>query len=124
MSLRDHIQSLERNGKLVVIREPVSRKYEMAGLLKKLEPRPVLFERVKESRFRAAGNLFCGKGPFAEYFNIPPAQIIATMAGAIANPSRPAAWKAGVPPCQEVVDFQPDLDELPILFHCEGDGGN
>ncbi len=124
MALREYIQSLERNGKLAVIREPVSRKYEMAGILKKLEPRPVLFERVKESRFRAAGNLFCGKGPFAEYFNIPPARIIATMTGAIANPSRPAAWKAGTPPCQEVINLEPDLDDLPILFHCEGDGGN
>ena len=124
MSLRDYIRSLDHDGKLVTIHEPVSRKYEMAGILKKLEPRPVLFEQVKESPFRVAGNLFCGKGPFAEYFHIPPAKTIATMANAIANPSRPAEWKGGVPPCQEIVNLRPDLDELPILFHCEGDGGN
>jgi UbiD family decarboxylase len=124
MSLREYIQSLEHEGKLVVIREPVSKKYEISGILKKLEPRPVLFEQVKESRFRVAGNLFCGKGPFANYFRIPPARIIMTMAEAIANPSPPADWKGGTPPCQEVVSLKPDLDELPILFHCEGDGGN
>jgi 2,5-furandicarboxylate decarboxylase 1 len=124
MSLRDHIQSLERDGKLITVHEPVSKKFEMAGILKKLEPQPVLFEQVKESRFRAVGNLFCGKEPFAEYFHIPPGRILATMIHAIANPSRPAVWKDGVPPCQEVVNLQPDLDELPILFHCEGDGGN
>jgi UbiD family decarboxylase len=124
MSVRDYIQSLERDGRLVVIRELVSRKYEIAGILKKLEPRPVLFERVKESRFRVAGNLFCGKGPFADYFRIPPSRIIATMAAAIGNPSPPAGWKGGIPPCQEVVTFEPDLDELPILFHCEDDGGH
>jgi 2,5-furandicarboxylate decarboxylase 1 len=124
MSLRDYLQSLDHDGKLVILHEPVSRKYEIAGILKRLEPRPVLFERVKESPFRVAGNLFCGKGPFAEYFHIQPAKIIAAMANAIANPSRPAEWKGGVPPCQEVINLHPDLDELPILFHCEGDGGN
>jgi 2,5-furandicarboxylate decarboxylase 1 len=124
MSLREHIQTLERDGELMVIREPVSRKYEMAGILKKLEPRPVLFEQVKESRFRVAGNLFCGKGPFADYFHIPPSKIISLMSAAIAKPSSPGTWTEGIPPCQEVVNLDPDLDELPLLLHCEGDGGN
>jgi UbiD family decarboxylase len=26
--------------------------------------------------------------------------------------------------CQEVIRLDPDLDALPILYHCEGDGGN
>jgi len=124
MPLRNYLRSLERDGKLVVIREPVSKRLEMSGILKKLEPRPVLFEQVKESRFRVAGNLFCGKGPFADYFRIPPLQIISVMSKAITNPTTPAVWRDGPPPCQEIVNLKPDLDELPILFHCEGDGGN
>ncbi len=124
MSLREYIQSLERDGALTVIREPVSKRYEIAGILKKLEPRPVLFERVKESPYRVIGNLFCGKGPFANYFHIPPTRIISALTGAIANPSRPAEWIGGAAPCQEVVTLAPDLDELPLLLHCEGDGGN
>jgi 2,5-furandicarboxylate decarboxylase 1 len=124
MALRDYLQSLEQKGALVVIDKLVSKKYEMAGILKQLEPRPVLFNHVKESGFRVAGNLFCGKGPFAEYFHISPAQIISMMSGAIAKPSRPSPWWDGTPPCQEVVDREPDLDSLPILFHCEGDGGH
>jgi 2,5-furandicarboxylate decarboxylase 1 len=124
MSFRKHLEALQAGGRLAVVREPVSKTYEMAGILKQLEPRPVLFERVKESPFRAAGNLLCGKEPFAGYFQIPPARIISKLSEAIAEPSAPAAWPGGVPPCQEVVDLEPDLDELPILFHCEGDGGN
>jgi 2,5-furandicarboxylate decarboxylase 1 len=27
-------------------------------------------------------------------------------------------------PCQEVAEMQPDLDQLPILTHCTGDGGS
>jgi 2,5-furandicarboxylate decarboxylase 1 len=124
MSLRAHIAELERAGKLVTVREPVSKVREAAGILKKLEPQPVLFEHIKESPFRVAGNLFCGKGPFADYLRISPPQIIATMTNAIENPSHPAAWSGGAPPCQEVVEFEPDLDSLPVLFHCDGDGGN
>jgi len=124
MSLRDYIQSLEQSGELITIREPVSKTYEIAGVLKRLEPRPVLFESVKESRFRVVGNLFCGKGPFASYFGIQPSQIIGMLSDAITSASRPAEWTGGTAPCQEVVDTNPDLDALPILFHCEGDGGN
>ena len=79
MSLRDFIQSLEQSDRLTVIREPVSKTYDIAGILKKLEPRPVLFENVKESRFRVVGNLFCGKRLFADYFGIESSQIIATL---------------------------------------------
>jgi 2,5-furandicarboxylate decarboxylase 1 len=124
MSLREHINNLKKTGKLTVIDQPVSKIYEMAGILKQLEPSPVLFARVKESRFQAVGNLFCGKGPFADYFGVAPSALIETLAHAIAHPVAPSAWQGGVPPCQEVVNLQPDLDELPILFHCEGDGGN
>jgi 2,5-furandicarboxylate decarboxylase 1 len=124
MSLREYIRTLKNSGNLAVVREPVSKTYEMAGILKKLEPRPVLFEKVKESQFRVIGNLFCGKIPFANYLKIYPPQIIAVMSNAIAKPSVPAMWKDGTPPCQEIVNPNPDLDELPILFHCEGDGGN
>lgn len=124
MSLRDYVQILEQSGRLVIVREPVSKTYEIAGVLKKLEPRPVLFESVKESRFRIIGNLFCGKGPFADYLGIEPSRIIRALSAAIASASRPARWTGGTPPCQEVVDTNPDLDTLPILFHCEGDGGN
>jgi 2,5-furandicarboxylate decarboxylase 1 len=123
MSLRRYIEALREREVLTVVREPVSVHLEMAGILKRLEPRPVLFERVKESEFRVAGNLFCGKGPFADYFHIPAGRIIATMSQAIEHPSQPAAWTGGVPPCQEVVDRRPDLDKLPLLFHCAGDGG-
>jgi 2,5-furandicarboxylate decarboxylase 1 len=124
MPLRQYLDSLRNRNRLVVIREPVSTHLEMSGILKKLEPRPVLFERVKESEFRVLGNLCCAKAAFAEHLGIPPKRIIPTLAAAIAGPKNPALWTGGTPPCQEVVDLAPDLDDLPILFHCEGDGGN
>jgi UbiD family decarboxylase len=122
MSLRDYLSRLERDGELKTIQAPISKTYEIAAVLKQLEPRPLLFENVIESRFRAAGNLFCGKAAFADYFGIPVSQIIPFMRQAIENRSPCRVVEQA--PCQEVVMEQPDLERLPILRHCEKDGGN
>ncbi len=122
MTLRAYLKRLENEGRLRHVRKPVSRSYEIAGILKKLEPGPVVFDRVKESPFRVVGNLFCGKTAFADYFRIPTAQIIPMLSDAIQNRCPPEV--VGSAPCQEVVDTDPNLDMLPILRHCAQDGGN
>jgi len=90
--------------------------------LKQVEPRPAFFSNILESNFSVAGNLFCSKADFASYFGIQVAQIIPTLVKAIEN--RSPCQKVGSAPCQEVVNLNPDLDALPILRHCEKDGGN
>ncbi len=122
MSLRSYLTRLEASGRLVHIQKPISKTYQAAGVLKQLEPRPVLFEQVQESAFRIVGNLFCGKAAFADYFDIPMAQIIPRMSAAIEQRCPPQVVASA--PCQEVVELQPNLDALPILRHCEKDGGN
>jgi len=47
--------------------------------------------------------------------------IIPTLTKAIEKHSKPEVVENA--PCQEVIHEMPDLDELPMLFHCEGDGG-
>jgi UbiD family decarboxylase len=122
MSLRSYHQQLSTSGELLSIDTPVSTIYEMAGILKKLEPRPVLFENVKESSFRVMGNLLCSKAAFASYFSLQAKDIIPALATAIENhTSCPVVSTA---PCQEVIIQQPDLDTLPILRHCALDGGS
>ena len=122
MTLRTYLEKLEARGQLRRVRTPVSKIYEAAGVLKKMEPVPVLFEQIHESPFRVAGNLFCSKAAFADYFGIPTAGIIPLLAGAIDRRSPPSLTDQA--PCQEVVIHQPDLDQLPILRHCQRDGGN
>lgn len=119
--MRDFLQSLDRDGKLRRVTAPVSMLYEAAGVLKKLEPEAALFNCVRESGYPVAGNLFCSKGAFADYFGIPVSEIIPTLLRAIEMRSPcPVVNQAS---CQEVVDLQPDLDQLPLLMHCNGDGG-
>jgi len=122
MSFRKYIQRTEEQKKLVRVSEPISKRLEIAGVLKQMEPAPALFERVRESDFPVIGNLFCSKAAFAEYFGIQVAEIIPTLTNAIQNRTPPEVVAKA--PCQEVVELEPDLDSLPILFHCDQDGGN
>ena len=122
MPLRDYLRQLDERGDLIKVSAPISKTYEIAGVLKQLEPKPVLFECVKESPFRVMGNLFCDKASFADYFGIRVNEIIPFLARAI-DQRRPGEIVADAP-CQEVVVTDPNLDTLPILRHCELDGGN
>ncbi len=121
MSFRSYLQRLQERSALVEITAPISKQYEIAGVLKQLEPAPVLFHQVQESPFRVAGNLFCSKASFADYFGITVQEIIPFLAQAIDRRSPPEVVTQA--PCQEVIIDTPDLGLLPILLHCLGDGG-
>ncbi len=121
MILEEYIKELQKKGKITTISKSISKNLEIAGVLKTLEPEPVLFEHVKESKFRVAGNLFCNKIQVAEYFGITTEQIIPTLANAIETRNEPE--QTGHAGCQEVVEDIVDLDLLPILIHNEIDGG-
>ena len=121
MILEDYIKKLRENGKITTVSRSISKNLEIAGVLKTLEPEPVLFENVKESEFRVAGNLFCNKMQIAEYFGITTEQIIPTLANAIENRGKPEQTENA--PCQEVIEEKVDLDKIPILFHNKVDGG-
>lgn len=121
MILEEYIKNLQQNGKITTITERISKNLEIAGVLKSLEPQPVLFENVKESEFRVTGNLFCNKRQIADYFGITTEEIIPTLTRAIEKRSEPNQTDKA--PCQEVVENQVDLDKLPILIHNKVDGG-
>ena len=122
MWLETYLDKLETAGDADRVSQPIAREYEVAGVLKQVEPRTVLFENVCGSSYRVAGNLFCSKADFARYFGLEVREIIPSLARAIDERTPPAVVSEAA--CQEVVELQPDLDELPILYHCEGDGGN
>ncbi|MCX6767305.1 MAG: UbiD family decarboxylase [Candidatus Micrarchaeota archaeon] len=121
MSFRGFLEKLEKQGRLTKAKAPVSKRLEMSGALKELDGKPVMFNSVKESGFRVAGNVFSTKDLVAEYLGTTPAGLIQVLAKAIVNPTKPRTVSAA--PCQEVVETGVDLDKLPILFHCEKDGG-
>ncbi len=121
MILEEYIKELQQNGKITTITEKISKNLEIAGVLKKLEPQPVLFENVKESEFRVTGNLFCNKKQISDYFGITTEEIIPTLTKAIEERSEPKQTDKAA--CQEVVEDKVDLDKIPILIHNRVDGG-
>jgi UbiD family decarboxylase len=123
MTLRGYIQNLDTKGQLVSIDEPISKKHEIAAVLKTLEPKTVQFNHLKESDFKVIGNLFCNKQQFADYFGIQPQEIIPLINQAIKNPLPVEKLISEQAPCQEIVHQEPDLNHLPIPTHFFGDGG-
>jgi len=121
MSLRKYLETLRKMDSLVEIRKPVSHHLQAAGILKSLEPSPVFFSDIVGSRFPVIGNLLCTKESFAQFLGIAVQDMIPTLTGAIEGHTPPDL--ADTAPCQDFVIEKPDLDELPMLFHCEGDGG-
>ncbi len=122
MGFRDYIKKIDDNGLLRKVDVEVSKKLEISGILKEIEPTPVMFNNVKESEFRLIGNMFCTKNVIASYFGVTPADLIPMLSKAISKRSEPEVISNA--PCQEVIETSVDLDKIPILFHCEKDGGN
>lgn len=122
MSLRDHLNTLHEHGQLVTVHKPISKHLALAGLLKALEPAPVLCNRVIESDFPVIGNVVSDKQTLARYLKVPVEALIPTLSQAIEAHTPPKVTSQA--PCQEVIRANPDLDDLPIPFHCQGDGGN
>ena len=100
----------------------MSKKLEISGILKEVEPTPVMFNNIRESEFRVVGNVFCTKNIIASYFGVTPADLIPMLSKAISKRSEPEIVTNAS--CQEVIETGVDLDKIPILFHCEKDGGN
>ena len=50
MTLRSYLNRLNEQGRIIQVTEPISKIYEIAGVLKKLEPQPVLFLNVRDRK--------------------------------------------------------------------------
>ncbi len=122
MSLRELLEELDEEGILVHVKKPVSAKFEAAALMKKLDPRPVLFHEVKEAPgFKLLGNLCADRRIISKALGVSESAILRKLVEAMDSP-RPGEVVEN-PPCQEIVIEDPDLTKLPFLVFGERDGG-
>lgn len=122
MSLREFIEELQSWGELIEVRRPISTRFEAAAILKKLDPKPVLFHRLKESPgFKLAGNIASTRQVIAKSMNIPENALLKKLIEAMENPEEPRVVEN--PPCQEIVVNKPNLRKLPFLTFGARDGG-
>ncbi|HDM67163.1 MAG TPA: UbiD family decarboxylase, partial [Thermoplasmatales archaeon] len=121
MFLREFLEKLEEEGKLVRIKKEVSHKYEVANIMYSLNEQPVLFEKVKGFTFPVFGGITSSREIIAEALGTTKEKLLMRLVEALRNPKEPEIVDKA--PCQEVVVKDPDLSKLPILYHLEGDGG-
>ena len=117
MKFRDALEHLEAEGRLVHVKDPVSPRFEIPALLRKNEGHPVLFENVRESSLRVAGNLLSSMDLLCESLGFPKEEWIERLDAAMQHPGPISEGKA------DFDYFEPDLDLLPILTHFPHDQG-
>jgi len=111
-----------------VVGKPVDARYEITGLVAKLEKegrrRPVLlFENVSGTTFPVITNLHASRSRLAAAINAAPDQMLPTYLRAMDKPIAPRVVKTG--PVKEVVrrGAEVDLLSLPQIVHHERDAG-
>jgi 2,5-furandicarboxylate decarboxylase 1 len=122
MSMRQFIEQAGENGALITVERPVSVDFELANVAHALEGRPVLFNAIAG---HPGWRVLAGPCSAREYFSmslgVPVPQLTHHLAGALANPVAPDIVTTA--PCQEVVEEQVNLHDLPILLHLPQDAG-
>jgi UbiD family decarboxylase len=121
MSLRDFIEKLEKENKIIKINNEVSTDFEIANILAALDSRLVIFNNVKNSNYHVIGNVASSRELIAESLGIRKEQILEKLSWSTSNLKEPEIIKNA--PCQEVIESEVDLNSLPILRYMSKDGG-
>jgi len=120
-TFREFIEELKEKNKAKVVKKPISKHLDLAGLLHALDGTPVYVPKVEGSDFAAAGNVFSTRELICDYLGITKELLIPKLVHSLNNPTKPKLNKDG--PLLENVTTDIDLSRLPIAFHAEKDGG-
>ena len=121
MGLRLFIDQLRKTGELTTIAKPISTEYEVASVVDSLGEKPVYFENVKESNYPIVAGLVSSKELISRSLGISRNALLPKLSNAIEHPVPPSMVEKGS--CQEIVETDVDLTELPIMRYTEKDGG-
>ena len=119
--VRDFLDELDGTGAQAKDKRDVSPRYEMAAVANRLDGRPLLFEKVRDSEYRVAMGVCGTRAMLARSVGRRPEDLLATVLDAVEHPKPFDVVEDA--PCQEVVEERVDLHSVPILTHCERDGG-
>jgi 2,5-furandicarboxylate decarboxylase 1 len=120
--MRSFLNELDKTSDLFHVRREVSTVHEIAAVAHKLEDKPVLFEKVRESgEYKVVVGVCGARTSLARALGVKPEQVLGRVLESIENPK--PFRTVDKAPCQEVVEHDVDLYKIPILTHCELDGG-
>jgi len=121
MGLRQFIDELEKEGKLIHISKEVNPNLEIAGILKENDGKTILFEKVRGSKYKVVAGICSSRENYAKDIGCNKDELLFKISNAIEKPTEPEVVTKG--PCQEVVEKDVDLSQLPILTHTSKDFG-
>jgi UbiD family decarboxylase len=87
----------------------------------KLDGKPLLFEKVEGSEYRVAAGVCGTRAVLARSIGVDQVSLLPRILDSIEHPKEFKLARSA--PCQEVVEDEVDLRKIPILTHCELDGG-
>jgi len=120
--MRDFLNELDKAGELAHVKREVSKVHEVAAVASRLDGRAILFEMVKQTKeYKVVAGLCGSRTILARGLELKEDQLLPKILDAIENPKPFKTVK--VASCQEVVEEGVDLQRIPILTHCEKDGG-
>ena len=120
--MREFLAELDRAKELTHVKGEVSTRYEVAAVSCRLDGKPLLFEKISEAEGYRIATGVCGtRTMLARSIGFDASKLLPRILDSIENPKPFEAVSHA--PCQEVVEDDVDLRKLPILIHCEKDGG-
>jgi UbiD family decarboxylase len=118
--MRSYLDILSKKNELAVVKKKVSTKFEIAAITAKMDgSKAILFENIKDSKFRVVSNLVGTRKRFAYAVGAPENKIHETVISAIKHASKPKITKK--PKFME--NQSRDLFTLPIVTHFEKEPG-
>ena len=118
MNFKEFVKLTDERGLLVRIKRSVDTKYEMATLMRLLDGKPILFERVKGFEIQVAANIASSRELIALGLGMKRGELLGKLADAIDNPRELEVVEA-----DGYREVEADLGKLPILVHYPLDGG-
>ena len=121
MKLRAFLSKLKAEEKLIHIQKEVNINKEIANIIYSLDEKPVIFENIKGYDFPIFAGITSSRDIISEGLGTTKDKLLFKLVDALRNPKPSQVIKKA--PCQEIINKNPDLNKLPILFHLDGDGG-
>ena len=119
--LRAYLNQIKKLNELSVVKKKVSTKYEIAAVTAKIDGgNAILFENIKESKFRLVANLVGTRARFARAVNAKEANIHQKIIFAIKGAKKPKV----VSDAKFMENRSKDLSILPIVRHFEKESGS
>jgi len=121
MSLRSFLEEMEKRGEVIHVRDQVSPRFEVSSIMKALDGGPILlFDQVEGYATKIVANVCGTRQRLCSALGVSPEGLYQRLVEAQLSPVAPKVVKEG--PVKEVME-KPNLTEIPILTHFEGDAG-